>query len=251
MLSAHADGPVLRLTLNRPEVRNALNDELIDALTKAYENLPKEIRAVVLTGEGKSFCAGGDLEWMRKAAGYSEDENIRDAQTLTRLFEAIAESPAVTVARVNGHAFGGACGLIAAADVGVADESALFAFSEVRLGLVPATISPFVVEKIGRGHARALYATGEAFDAHRALRIGLVHEVATTEELDSKVEAKLKAILSAGPKAVDEAKKLARSQNQGPDDYARLLARVRASDEGREGISAFLEKRKASFVVER
>jgi methylglutaconyl-CoA hydratase len=233
MLNVRADRSVLHVTLNRPEVRNALNDELISALTKTFQDLSSELRAVVITGEGKSFCAGGDLEWMR------------------RLFESIATCPAVTICRVNGHAFGGACGIVAACDVAIAEESALFAFSEVRLGLVPATISPFVVEKIGRGHARALYATGETFDAQRALRIGLVHEVAPATQLDEKVEAKLKAVLASGPRAVTAAKKLARSENESTDSYAMLLARTRTSEEGREGIAAFLEKRKASFVVDR
>jgi methylglutaconyl-CoA hydratase len=251
MLNVRADRSVLHVTLNRPEVRNALNDELISALTKTFQDLSSELRAVVITGEGKSFCAGGDLEWMRRAASYTQDENIRDAQTLTRLFESIATCPAVTICRVNGHAFGGACGIVAACDVAIAEESALFAFSEVRLGLVPATISPFVVEKIGRGHARALYATGETFDAQRALRIGLVHEVAPATQLDEKVEAKLKAVLASGPRAVTAAKKLARSENESTDSYAMLLARTRTSEEGREGIAAFLEKRKASFVVDR
>ena len=251
MLAIQPEGPVVRLVLNRPEVRNALNEELIAELTKAFEALQPETRAVVLTGEGKSFCAGGDLEWMRKAASFSAEENVRDALTLSRLFEAIAGCPAVTICRVNGHAFGGACGLIAACDVAIAAESALFAFSEVRLGLVPATISPFVVEKIGRGQARALYATGETFDAQRALRIGLVHEVAAIAELDEKVEAKLKAVLAAGPKAVTAAKSLARDQSANSDECARLLARVRVSEEGKEGIAAFLEKRKATFVVDR
>lgn len=250
MLKTEADGPILRVTLNRPEVRNALNAELISALSNVFGDVGAETRAIVLTGEGTSFCAGGDLEWMRKAAEYSEEENVRDALKLARLYEAIVQCPALVVARVNGHAFGGATGLVAASDVAVAAEGSLFAFSEVRLGLVPATISPYVIEKIGPGHARALFTTGETFDALCALRIGLVHEVCSTDDLDAVVGRKLKAVLSAGPKAVATSKRLARDPAMSKDASARLLARTRASEEAREGIGAFLEKRKPSFAME-
>lgn len=251
MLKIEPDGPILRLTLARQEVRNALNDELIDALSDAFASIGAGIRAIVLTGEGKSFCAGGDLEWMRKAAGYTEEENFHDALRLVRLFRSMAECPAVVIARVLGHAFGGACGLVASADLAIATEGSLFSFSEVKLGLVPATISEVVIEKIGAGHARALFATGEPFGAERALRIGLIHETAASEALlDMAVESKLKHVLSAGPSAVASSKRLARRPLSG-DESARLLARTRVSAEAREGIAAFLEKRKASFVVER
>ena len=250
MLKTESNGPVLHVTLNRPEVRNALNGELIAALGDVFCSIDPHIRAVVLTGEGKSFCAGGDLEWMRQAATYTEDENIRDALRLARLFEAIVQCHAVVIARINGHAFGGATGLIAAADVGVATKDALFAFSEVKLGLVPATISPYVIEKIGPGHARALFSTGEPFDAPHALRIGLIHQMVDGDELDTAIVQKLKAVLSSGPKAVTNAKRLARDPALTMDASARLLARTRAGDEAQEGIAAFLEKRKATFVVE-
>jgi methylglutaconyl-CoA hydratase len=248
MLRVERDGAVLRLTIDRPEVRNAFNDELIEALSREFRNLAPDVRAVVLTGEGEAFCAGGDLNWMRKAAGYTEEQNYEDALKLARLFQSMVDAPAVVVARVKGPAFGGGCGLVAAADVAVAAEGSLFAFSEVRLGLVPATISTFVLPKIGAGNARALFSTGEAFDASTALRIGLVHEVAPADGLDEAVRRKLKAILTAGPQAVAASKRLAQHAPESLEASARLLARTRAGEEGKEGVAAFLGKRKAAFV---
>lgn len=249
MLRVETQGPVLFVTLDRPEVRNALNDELIAKIGRVFAELPEGTRAVVIKGEGKSFCAGGDLEWMKKAAGYTDDENVRDAMKIARMFRAIAECPAVTIAAVHGAAFGGGAGLTAAADVAIATPDTKFSFSEVRLGLIPATISPFVIEKIGKGHTRALFTTAEAFDAEYALRIGLIHEV--TENLDEAIERKLKAVLANGPQAVEKAKKLISDKDLTLDECAKRLAQARASREGREGVAAFLEKRKASFVVER
>lgn len=246
MLRIDDDGPVRRLTLDRPQVRNAFNDELIAALTQAVTGLPAGTRAIVLKGEGKAFSAGGDLEWMHKAAAYTEQQNFDDAMRLARLFQAIAESPAVVIAAVHGAAFGGGCGLVAAADAAVAHPETRFAFSEVRLGLLPATISPFVIPKIGAGHARALFSTGEAFDAERALRIGLVHEVA--DDLDAAVREKLNAVLAAGPSACAQAKQIARVGFAGMEEAARALAKARASAEGKEGVAAFLEKRKPSYA---
>jgi len=247
MLNVETRGPVMYVTLNRPEVRNAINDELIAALTKIFVELPTEIRVVVLAGEGKSFCAGGDLEWMRKAANYTEEENYQDAIKLGALFHAIAHCPAVVIAKVHGAAFGGGSGIVAAADVAISSPETLFAFSEVRLGLIAGTISFYVIPKIGEGHARALFATGEAFGAERALRIGLVHEVG---DLDELTNAKIKQVLSVGPKAVAESKRLVHDYPQTPEQCARRLAQARAGDEGKEGVAAFLEKRKASFVVD-
>lgn len=249
MLKVEVEGPVLRVTLNRPEVRNAFNDELIEALAKTFAELDPAIRVVVLTGEGDAFCAGGDLQWMRAAGEYTEERNYADALRLAHVFKAIVDCPAVVIARVNGACFGGGCGLVAAADVAIVSPGALFAFSEVKLGLVPATISPFVIQKIGSGHARALFSTGEVFDAERALFIGLAHEV--TAELDLAVERKLKTILAAGPSAVAKSKWLAQQPPLDLPDAAQLLARTRAGAEAQEGLAAFLEKRKASFVVTR
>lgn len=249
MLTVDFRDPVLHVTLNRPEVRNAFNDELIGALTHTFANPPTGTRVVVLTGADVAFCAGGDLEWMRKAAAYSSHENVADAQRLSELFRTIQRCPAVVIARVNGAAFGGGCGLVAAADVAVAASDAKFAFSEVRLGLIPATIAPFVVGKIGAGHARALFTTGEVFDAGRALSIGLVHGVAASDELDARVEEKVKAVLTAGPRATILARDLVLDEVDSPLETATRLANARASEEGREGVAAFLEKRKAAWVV--
>lgn len=250
MLQTQADGPVLRLTLNRPEVRNAFNDELISKLTAALTNLPEGTRAVVLRGEGAAFCAGGDLEWMRKAAAYTDEENVRDAMHLARLFKSIAECPAVVIALVHGAAFGGGAGLVASCDVAVAAEDTRFAFSEVKLGLIPSTISQFVIGKIGRGNARAWFTTGEPFDAQTAMRMGLVHEITSFEGLDQVADRKLKHILSSGPEAVKGAKRLILDGELTLDECAKRLARTRASKEGKEGVNAFLDKRKASFVVD-
>lgn len=251
MLRVEADGPVLRVTMNRPEVRNAFGDVQIAALSEVFSNVPEGTRVVVLAGEGKAFCAGGDLEWMRRSFDYNEEENYQDALNLAHLFQAIARCPAPVIARVQGAAFGGGSGLVAASDYAVAAEGTKFSFSEIRLGLVPGTISLLVMDKIGHGHARALFATGEVFDAQRALQIGLVHAVCPEEDLDQQVEARIKMVLSAGPQAVAKAKLLPLDPPASPEESARRLARVRAGAEAREGVAAFLEKRKASFVVER
>lgn len=250
MLRKEKDGAVLRLTLDRPEVRNAIDDALIAELHQAFSELDPSVRVVVLAGEGKAFCAGGDLEWMRRAANYSREENIRDALKLADLFDAIVRCPAVTVASVHGAAFGGGAGLVAAVDVAIAEDATKFAFSEVRLGLIPATISPFVVAKIGKGHARALFATGEAFAADRALRIGLIHEVTTTEGRSQAVAKVIRQVLTCGPHAIREAKRLVLESPVPHEVSAERLAAMRVSEEGREGVAAFLEKRKAAYVVE-
>ncbi|HRF60760.1 MAG TPA: enoyl-CoA hydratase-related protein [Fimbriimonadaceae bacterium] len=249
MLMVEAQGPILFVRLNRPDVRNAFNDELIAVLTETFERIDRGVRAVVLAGEGKAFCAGGDLQWMRKASAYTEDENVRDATQLARLFEAIAVCPALTIARVQGAAFGGGCGLVSCVDVAIAEPAALFAFSEVRLGLIPATISRFVIPKIGPGNARWLFATGEAFPAAVAQRIGLVHEVVDTDQLDHAVAVKLEAVLKCGPYAVEQAKRLVLDGPLSIEESARRLAATRASEEAQEGVAAFLDKRQASFVV--
>jgi len=251
MLSIQEDGPVLRVTMNRPEVRNAFNDVVIAKLTEVFTGLSPSVRVVVLAGEGKAFCAGGDLEWMRKASNYTEEENTQDAIKLGRLFEAIGTCSAVVISRVQGAAFGGGCGVVCASDIAIAARGSLFAFSEVKLGLVPGTISTWVIPKIGAGHARALFTTGEAFDADHALRIGLVHQVCDAEELDAAVEAKVALVLKNGPHAVAVSKRMAVEGPYPLDQAAAILARARASEEGREGVAAFLEKRAASFVVER
>ena len=243
-LRIERDGPVLRVTLARPERRNAFDAELIAELTAAFAGAG-DARAVLLAGEGPSFCAGADAEWMRSSAELSYDENVEDALRLLRLLEAIDGCPAPVVARVQGHALGGGAGLVACADVTVAAAEAVFAFSEVKLGLIPAVISPFVLAKIGPSAARRYFLTGERFDAATALRIGLVHEIAA--DLDPAVERIVAEIVTAGPEAVRAAKRLVRERPGGPET-ARRIAERRAGAEGREGLSAFLEKRAPSYA---
>jgi methylglutaconyl-CoA hydratase len=236
-------GEILRITLARPERRNAFDAALIAELTDAFAAVG-DARAVVLTGEGTSFSAGADVEWMRSSADLSYDENVTDALRLRTLLEAIDGCPAPVVCRVQGHALGGGCGLVAAADVAVAAPGAIFAFSEVKLGIVPAVISPFALAKIGPAAARRYFVTGERFDAETALRIGLVHEV--TEDPDPVVEQLLGELLTAGPQAARHAKRLVLDR---PDGLAteRRIAERRTSEEGQEGLRAFLDKRKPDW----
>jgi methylglutaconyl-CoA hydratase len=238
-LRVERDGSVLRVTLARPDRRNAFDAQLIGELAEAFVDVGRA-RAVVLAGEGASFCAGADVEWMRASAGLSLDENIADANAMRRMFEAIESCPAPVVARVQGHALGGGAGLVAAADIAVADPKALFAFSEVKLGIIPAVISPFALARIGPAAARRYFVTGERFDAATALRIGLVSEI--SERLDDAVERIVGELLSAGPLAARWAKRLVRERPEGAET-ARWIAERRTSDEGQEGLRAFLEKR--------
>ncbi len=248
MLKVERNGPVLRVQLNRPEVRNALNDDLIAGLYQVFTTVSPDIRAIVIGGEGAAFCAGGDLEWMKKAATYTEEQNIRDAMMVSKLWAAVQNCHAFTIANVHGAAMGGGSGLVACCDVAIATEDSKFAFSEVKLGLIPATIGPFVVDKIGKGHARALFATGEIFSAQRAFEIGLVHEVVASKDREAVIAKKLRNVLSAGPKAVAGAKKLVIDMPLSYEETANRLAAFRASEEGQEGLGAFLEKRTAKFV---
>ncbi len=247
MLNVEAQGPVLHVTLNRPEVRNAFNEELIAALFHTFTNLPAETRIVVLGGEGKAFCSGGDLQWMQRAATYTEQENREDAQRLAALYRSVLDCPAVVIANVHGAAFGGGLGLVAASDFAIADPNTVFAFSEVKLGLVPATISSIVIPKIGHGFARAYFSTGFQFNATTALRMGLVHEVSTESHL--VLDHLTREILKAGPEAIATSKRISQLPPMSPNEAGELLAKVRAGAEAQEGISAFLEKRSASFVV--
>jgi len=243
-LTVERDGPVLRITLARPDRRNAFDAALIAELAEAFVDVGRA-RAVVLAGEGKSFSAGADVDWMRASAGLSYDENVADANALRRMLEAIDGCPAPVVARVQGHALGGGAGLVAAADIAIASEDAVFAFSEVKLGIIPAVISPFALAKIGPGAARRYFLTGERFDAETALRIGLVHEVAP--DLDGTVDAVVAELLSAGPHAARWAKRLVRERPDGAET-ARWIAERRTSEEGQEGLAAFLEKRPPAWM---
>src|SRR6476620_1089296 len=237
---------VLRVTLARPERRNAFDAELIRDLTEAFGAVG-DARAVVLAGEGESFCAGADVDWQRSAIDLSYEENVEDALRLYRMLEAIDSCPAPVVARVQGYTLAGGSGLVCCTDVAVAAPDAVFGFSEVKLGIVPAVISPFVFPRIGTGAARRLFLTGERFDAETALRIGLVQEIA--KDLDTALERVIAGLLSAGPEATRAAKQLIRDRPDG-EQAARLAAKLRTSPEGQEGLRAFLDKRPAAWKSE-
>jgi methylglutaconyl-CoA hydratase len=251
------DGPVARVTLARPEVRNAFNAELIadlhDAFTRLATEPPESLRAVVLAGEGAAFCAGADVAWMRASAALSVEDNEADARRMAEMLETIDRCPVPVVARVHGAALGGGMGLCAVADVTLAAADTAFGFTETKLGILPAVISPFVIARIGEGQARALFPTGERFDAERALRIGLVHEVLADEAaLDERVAAIVGELLSAGPTAARAAKAIIRDQRGLSADEKRSLtvgaiARQRVSPEGQEGLTAYLDKRPPSW----
>jgi len=249
------EGAVARVTLDRPAVHNAFDEHLIAGLTRTLEAIAGDvaIRVVVLTGAGRSFSAGADLDWMRRMAGCDEAANLADARALARLLEALDTLPQPTVALVNGAALGGGVGLVACCDVAIAAETAVFGLSEVRLGLIPAVISPFVVAAIGARACRRYFVTGERFDAATALRLGLVHETAPVEALEARAARMIEAILAGGPEAVAAAKLLVRRATDGggallTEHTARAIATRRASAEGREGVAAFLEKRKPGWV---
>ena len=239
-LRIEGDGDVLRITLAKPERRNAFDAALINELYEAFADVG-DARVVVLAGEGPSFCAGADVEWQRSAVELDFDENVEDALRLHRMLVRVDGCPAPLVARVQGHALGGGSGLVACADVVVAAPDASFGFTEVRLGIIPAVISPFVLAKIGPGHARRLFLTGERFDAETALRIGLVHVVA--EQLDEEVERVVRELLESGPRAARAAKRLVREFPFDGEELARMAAGLRAGEEGQEGLRAFLERR--------
>jgi methylglutaconyl-CoA hydratase len=245
-LRAERDGALLRITLARPDRRNALDAELIAALTAAFSDVG-DARAVVLAGEGESFCAGADVEWMRAAAELSYEENVADSTRLRRMYEAVDHCPAPVVARAQRHVLGGGVGLVCCADAVVAADDAVFAFSEVKLGIIPAVISPFALARIGRGPARRYFVTGERFDAETALRIGLVHEVVPADELDAAVERIVSEILTAGPEAARNAKRLVLDAPLDGLETARRIAERRTSDEGQEGLRAFLERRRPGW----
>jgi methylglutaconyl-CoA hydratase len=245
-LRLERDGPVLRVTLARPERRNAFDAGLIAELTDAFGDVG-DARAVVLAGDGDVFCAGADVEWQRASIDLTYDENVADALRLFQMCEAIDRCPAPVVARVQGYALGGGSGLVACADVAIADMQTVFGFTEVRLGIVPAVISPFVLARIGAA-ARRYFLTGERFGADVALRIGLVSEVADGD-LDERIDAVVSDLLTGGPEAVRAAKELVRERPRG-DETARIAAARRTSAEGQDGLRAFLEKRAPAWRSE-
>lgn len=250
-------GIAVHVILARPEVHNAFNRRLIAELREVFERLDGDdaARAVVLAGEGPSFCAGADLNWMRDSLNYSHDDNVADALEMADMFRAIDNCRHPVIGRIHGAALGGGSGLTAACDIAVATDDARFGFTEARLGIAPAVISPFVLRKIGQSHARALFATAERFDAARALAIGLVHRVVPAAELDDAVGATLRHIGQSGPAGVRAGKQLAKTILALSDEDARemtaaTIAGLRVGPEGQEGIRAFLEKRRAGWVNE-
>ena len=249
------DGPVVRVTLNRPDVRNAFNEELIAELTSWAESVRAggAARVAVLAGAGKVFSAGADLTWMSKMVGYSRDENVRDARAMARMFAALDALPIPLIGRIHGAALGGGVGLAAVCDIVIAAEDTAFAFTEVKLGILPAVISPYAIAKIGRSAARELFLTGARFSAERAKEIGLVHLVVETTDLDRAVAKYLNDLLTSGPEAVAAAKRLIADVAERPRDSAiehtiEAIAERRVSAEGQEGMAAFLGKRPPSWV---
>jgi methylglutaconyl-CoA hydratase len=242
-LKVERDGSILRVTLAKPERRNAFDAGLIAELTEAFADVG-DARAVVLSGEGPSFCAGADVEWQRASINLSYDENVEDAMRLYRMLEAIDSCPAPVVCCIHGFALGGGSGIVACADIAIAWPDAVFGFSEVRLGIIPAVISPFVLAKIGAS-ARRYFLTGERFDAETALRIGLVQGVSI--DAGGTAEALVEDILAGGPEAVREAKRLVRERPQGIET-AHIAAARRTSTEGQDGLRAFLERRSPGWI---
>jgi methylglutaconyl-CoA hydratase len=256
-MSLHVEraGAVVRVTLNRPEVRNAFDETSIAELTAWARSVKVDgaARVAVLSGAGKVFCAGADVTWMSKALGYTEDENIRDATAMSRMFAAVDALPLPVIGRVQGAALGGGAGLAAVCDVVVAEEGAVFGFTEVRLGILPAVISPFALAKIGRSAARELFLTGARFPAARAREIGLVHAVVPASELDATVDRYVQEFLAGGPEAIAAAKALipevwGRAVIEALPISAAAIATRRVSPEGQEGLRAFLERRTPSWV---
>jgi methylglutaconyl-CoA hydratase len=256
-LQLHFDGGVSTVTLNRPEVRNAFNDEVITELTAVFTELGQreEVRCVVLAGSGPAFCAGADLNWMKRMADYTRDENVADAAALAHMLRVIYRCPKPTIARVQGDAYAGGTGLVAVCDIAVAVDGAQFCLSEVKLGLIPATISPYVIRAMGARAAHRYFLTAERFSAAEALRIGFVHEVVSAAQLDATVSGIAQSLVQAGPAAVKACKSLV--HDVAGHEISQLLvdrtvqgiADIRVSEEGREGIQSFLGKRKPAWLA--
>ncbi len=255
MLKVDKQQGVARVTLDRPELRNAFDDALIASLTQAFEDIGNDrtVRVMVLAGNGPAFCAGADLNWMKRMAAYGYDENLADARALATMLATLDRMPKPTVARVHGPVFAGGTGLVAACDIAIGTPEAKFCLSEAKLGLSPATISPYVIRAMGERMARRYFLTAEVFDAAEALRIGMLSALVGAHELDATIESLLKHLLAGGPEAHAKIKDLIRAVAGRPiddglvGDTARRIAEIRVSPEGREGIASFLEKRKASW----
>jgi methylglutaconyl-CoA hydratase len=246
---------VVTVTLNRPEIHNAFNDKLIHEITDTFDELSKsDARLIILTGEGKSFCAGADLNWMSSMINYSEEENHEDSLKLAQMFQVINECPMPILGRVNGHALGGGVGLLSVCDFVHTHDRAKFGFTEVKLGLIPAVISPFVIAKIGESHARAWFLSGELFKGKEAKHMGLVHKVSEFSDFEKDFEKTVESFLLAGPNAAQSAKELVKevlslSHEEVTEYTCSEIARIRNSDEGQDGMKALLNKTKASWVI--
>lgn len=247
------DGTAI-VTLNRPEVHNAMNEQLMTELTQCFKELTNDetVRTIILTGNGKSFCAGADLNWMKSMVNYSKEENIKDSRLLLDLFETIYSCPKPVIGRINGHAFGGGIGLIAVCDIAIAVPGLKFAFSEVKLGIIPSVISSFIAPRMTLADMRRLFITGERFDSTVAHDIGLIDFVVPPEEFDAKVEYYVKQVTSSGPIAIKEIKKLIGNLKKMDLEHykefsVKKISELRVSEEGQEGINAFLEKRKSKW----
>jgi methylglutaconyl-CoA hydratase len=256
MLDVTITGGVARLSLDRPEIRNAFDDALIAALTQALRALDADdkVRAVVLAGNGPAFCAGADLNWMKRMAGYTYEQNLADARALAAMLKTLDRMRKPTLARVHGPAFAGGVGLVAACDIAIGTPEARFCLSEAKLGLSPATISPYVVRAMGERMARRYFLTAEVFDASEAHRIGLLSMVSPSEKLDGEIDEILKHLLQGGPQSLSRIKDLISFVSSGPisdemiDDTAQRIAEIRVSSEGREGVASFLEKRNPGWT---
>ena len=246
---------IARVTFNRPEVHNAFNDTMIKELTVVFDDIEsnQDIRVVILTGEGKSFCAGADLNWMRRVKDYSYEDNLKESLDLAEMLYKIYASSKPTIARVNGTAIGGGTGLVAVCDIAIAASNAKFSFSEVKLGLIPACISPYVIKKCGEGKCREFFLTGERMTAEKACAAGLVNLVASLEEIDKVIDKFVNQLISSGPEAIKKCKELLRkvpemSLDEAKKYTAEVIAHMRISEEGQEGMNAFLEKRKPRWA---
>ncbi|QIL42899.1 enoyl-CoA hydratase/isomerase family protein [Acidovorax sp. HDW3] len=255
-LNIRYEGARATITLTQPEVRNAFSDAVIAEITAAFTEVGArpDVRAVVLAAEGPAFCAGANLNWMRRMADYTRSENLADAAKLAQMLRVIHECPQPTIARVQGDVYAGGMGLVAACDMAVCVDTAGFCLSEVKLGLIPATISPYVIRAMGARAAQRYFLTAERFDAFEALRIGFVHEVVAADQLDARVDVLLKALTAASPHAVRACKKLVHDVAEREIDAGLIaatveaIADIRASDEGREGVQSFLQKRKPAWL---
>jgi len=256
MLTVHNEAGIARLTLNRPEIRNAFDDALIAAVTKALRELDADdaVRAVVLGGNGPAFCAGGDLNWMKRMSGYTYEQNVADAKGLAGMLQTLDRMRKPTIARVHGPVYAGGVGLVAACDIAVGVPEAKFCLSEAKIGLSPATISPYVVRAMGERMARRYFLSAEVFDGNEAYRIGLLSHVSPSEKLDGEIDKILENLLQGGPQALAKIKVLIRDVASGPVDdamvaeTAKRIAEIRATPEGKEGVASFLEKRKPAWT---